>query len=112
MPDVPPDLDVEATRAALQRLADEGADLSLPMPMDFFIVAPSEAVGHVLVVRTVGMGFRSRLAFDDTAGEWLCTCTITLVPTLERVVALERLLDRLARELGAEADGFDGDGLA
>jgi hypothetical protein len=103
----PDDLDAEATRAALQHLAGAGVDLARPLAMDFFIVAPSEAVGHVVVVRTVGMGFRSRLDRDEASGEWLCTCRVTLVPTVERVVALERLLGRLAQELGGVADGFD-----
>jgi hypothetical protein len=106
------DPDKEATRAALRRCEAHGSDLTRPMVMDFFVVAPSEAVGHVVVVRTTPMGFSSRLAQDDESGAWTVTCTVTIVPTFERVIALERLLDRLARELGGFADGFGSFGNA
>ena len=96
----------EATRAALRHYEDSGSDLTRPMEMDFFVAVPSEAVGHVVVVRTTPMGFSSRLSRDDESGEWTVTCTVTIVPAVERVIALERLLDRLARELGGFADGF------
>ncbi len=96
----------EATRAALRRYEDQGSDLSRPMTIDFFVVVPSEAVGHVVEVRTAPMGFSSRVEADAETGEWTCYCSITIVPTFERVVALERLLGRLARELGGHADGF------
>ena len=102
----------EATRAALRMYADEGWDLSKPMDMDFFVVVPSEAIGHVVVVRTAPMGFTSRLEQEDDSGEWTVNCAITIVPTFERVIALERLLDRLARELGGFADGFGSFGNA
>ena len=80
--------------------------------MDFFVVVPSEAIGHVVVVRTAPMGFTSRLEQADESSEWTVSCTITIVPTFERVIALERLLDRLARELGGFADGFGSFGNA
>ena len=110
----PPDDDDgdEATRAALRLYEQEGSDLSKPMTIDFFVAVPSEAVGHVVVVRTAPMGFSSSVEQDEDDGEWTCSCTITIVPTFERVRALERLLDRLARELGGHGDGFGSFGNA
>jgi len=104
----PPDEDENdaATRAALRRYEEQGSDLSQPMTIDFFIVVPNEAVGHVVTVRTAPMGFSSSVEQDPETGEWTCYCTIEIVPTFERVVALEQLLDRLARELGGYGDGF------
>jgi hypothetical protein len=102
----------EATRAGLRHLAEDGSDLTRPMVVDFFVVVPDEAVGHVVVVRTAPMGFASRLERDDEEDAWTCVCSVTIVPTFERVRALERLLDRLARELGGFADGFGSFGNA
>jgi hypothetical protein len=107
----PPD-DDEATRAALRRYEEAGSDRSRPMSIDFFVAVPNEAVGHVVEVRTAPMGFTSTVEQDDETGEWTCYCSITIVPTFERVVALERLLDRLARELGGHGDGFGSFGNA
>jgi hypothetical protein len=97
--------DEEATRQALRRFQEDGSDLGRPMTIDFYVLVPDEAVAHVALVRTAAMGFSSRVEVDE-AGAWTCCCTVTIVPGAERVIALERLLDRLARELGGRADGF------
>jgi hypothetical protein len=105
------DDDFEATRAALREYEKSGSDLSRPMAMDFFVIAPSQAVARVVQVRTAPMGFTTTVGQDDE-GRWICTCSVTLVPELEKVVALEQLLDRLAHELGGFADGFGSYGNA
>ena len=113
-PDAPSD-DAEheaLARAVLDDLAAAGADPTQPLALDFFVVAPSEAVAHVVIVRTVAMGFATTVARDGESGEWICSCRVTLVPAFERVVALGRLLDRLARELGGFAEGFGAAGAA
>jgi hypothetical protein len=104
-------LDEEATRAALAAYQEEGSDLARPMVLDFFLVLPDEAVAHVAELRTAPMGFVSRVLQDDE-GQWLCVCSVELVPELARVIAVEKLLDRLAHELGGHADGFGSFGNA
>jgi hypothetical protein len=96
----------DATWAALQRIAQDGSDLSRPLKMDFFVAVPDQASGLAVASRVRPLGFDASLDQDDQTGEWTCYCTKLLVPTYDTVVEIESLLDSIAREVGGYADGF------
>jgi hypothetical protein len=101
-----PDLDEDATHDALERIASDGSDMSRPLDMDFFVAVPDAGSGSVIAARVAQLGFATNVERDAETGDWTCYCTKRLVPTLEAVVAIERQLDALAREVGGHADGF------
>jgi regulator of RNase E activity RraB len=102
----------ESATQLLAELAADGSDLTRAMDFEYFVIAPSEAIARVVAVRTAAMGFEPEAAPDEDAGTWICRCRVSLVPEVERIVALDRLLDRLAAELGAFVDGFGSSGNA
>ncbi len=98
--------DVDATRAALERIARDGSDLGRPLSMDFFVAVPNEMAGHMMVARVANLGFEAILELDPESEEWTCYCTKVIVPKLDTVVAIESQLDSLARDIGGYVDGF------
>lgn len=101
-----------ATRAALERIAEAGSDLSRPLTMDFFVAVPDEESGRAVAARADSLGFETSLSLDEETQEWTCYCTKTLVATYERVRGIESQLDGLARDLGGYSDGFGSFGNA
>ncbi|MCX4248130.1 ribonuclease E inhibitor RraB [Paraliomyxa miuraensis] len=96
----------DATRAALERIAQDGSDLNRPLKMDFFVAIPNERGGRIMAARAAELGFETSVEQDAETGDWTCYCTKILVPTYEAVVAIESQLDSLARNMGGHADGF------
>lgn len=96
----------DATRQALERIAQDGSDLTRPLEMDFFVAVPSEDAGRRMADRVAGLGFDASVERDPEDGDWTCYCTKVLVPTYEAVVAIESQLDTLARHVGGYVDGF------
>jgi hypothetical protein len=102
----------DATLAALRRYEQEGSDLSKPMEIDFFVAVPTESAGLEVARRVRPHGFRPSVEQDRETGVWTCYCAITVVPRYEAVVAIEKMLDAIAREVGGHADGFGSYGNA
>ncbi len=96
----------DATRAALERIALDGSDMSRPLDMDFFVAVPDAAAGNVVATRAAELGFATNVEQDAESQEWTCYCTKRLVPTFDAVVAIEQQLEALARDVGGYADGF------
>ena len=94
------------TAEALRRIARDGSDLTLPLEMDFFVAVPNLDRGDAVAARACALGFRTSVEQDLESGEWTCYCTKILVPELASVLAIERQLQLLARELDGRADGF------
>ncbi|WP_394832881.1 ribonuclease E inhibitor RraB [Pendulispora rubella] len=46
----------DATRAALERIARDGSDLSRQLKMDFFVAVPDEMSGRIMAVRVGKLG--------------------------------------------------------
>lgn len=101
------DQDAKAvTQQALDDIAADGVDMSQPLEMDFFVVVPSEEVGHQMAAKAELIGFETSVEEDEESGEWTCYCTKTLIPTLDTVFDIEEHLDDLAEPLGGFSDGF------
>ena len=99
---------------ALQRVAAEGSDMSRPMDIDFQVAAPDEATARRVAEEAARLGFRTEIWFDDEEPElddevslpWTCGCTKTMAPDYESIIAILAELDRIAKPLGAYADGW------
>lgn len=101
------DIDENATRQALARIASAGSDLLKPLEMDFFVVALSEATGMAIAVVAEKLGFRTKVeSYKNKKGLWTCYCTKVIVPSFETVIAIEHELDELAELYGGYIDGF------
>jgi hypothetical protein len=101
-----PDPHGDATRAALERIAQDGSDLSQPLEMDFFVAVPDERTGRIAAARANGLGFGTSVEQDEETGGWTCYCSKVLVPTYEVVVAIELQLESIGRDIGGYVDGF------
>ena len=65
-----PDQDIDATRAALKRIAEDGSDLTRPLEMDFFVTVLDESSGRAVASRAAALGFETRVEQDPETGEW------------------------------------------
>lgn len=101
-----PAYDMGATQAALERIAENGADLARPLCIDFFVSVPDARAGQVVATRAASFGFLAKVERDPESGAWTCYCTKTLIPTLSEVAAIERQLDGFAQDVGGYTDGF------
>ena len=102
----------DETGAALQRLADDGSDLSRPLKMDFFIAVPDQQRGQRVAAAASGLGFEVSVEQDEETKEWTCYCTKEITPSYSMVVQIEQQLDLLARKYQGYADGFGSYGNA
>ena len=83
--------DDDATRGALRRLSDDGNDMTAPMVLDFFLVAPGEDAARKIRADATARGFTVSV---DTAesGEIDVNCALSIVASYENVVTLEQIL--------------------
>ncbi len=96
----------DETRDALRRLHENGADLSRPLEMDFFIAVPSKDSGEQIAALVKVLGFNTSVEQDDESGDWTCYCAKTLIPEYSEIVRIEKELDNIAKPLGGFSDGF------
>lgn len=97
---------VGETFEALQRIAQDGSDLTRPLEMDFFVAVPDRRSGEGVAIRASARGFRTSVEQDSESKDWTCYCTKTLVPELDAVLAIECELHALASEFKGRTDGF------
>jgi hypothetical protein len=85
---------------------------SAVVAIEFFVAVPSEEAGNDVGIRARALGFATSVEKDTETGAWTCYCRATIVPAYDRVVDIERQLDRIARLYGGRADGFGSYGNA
>lgn len=102
MSDYPKDADGES----LQRVADDGSDMTAPMDIDFFIATPNEASSNQVAEAASKIGFATEIVFDDEDEEWTVYCTRFMVATHDGVIAVQQELDELAKPFGGTTDGW------
>jgi len=96
----------DADGDALRRVANDGADMSRPMSIDFMVAVPDEKSGHAIAERARESGFTTSLTRDEESGEWTCYCTKVMLATYEGVTEAQRQLDRLAEPSRGYCDGW------
>jgi hypothetical protein len=101
MTDYPKDDDGDA----LRRVAADGADMSAPMDIDFFVAVPDEAAGRAVATSADARGYRTSVDRDED-GAWTCYCTRSMLATYDGVVAAQKELGELARPHGGSPDGW------
>lgn len=95
----------DADGNALQRIAEDGADMSMPMNIDFVVAAPDEDSARAIAKVAAERGYRTDVDREE-AGDWSCYCARTMVATYEGVIAIQAELDALSRPHGGHADGW------
>jgi hypothetical protein len=95
----------DADGETLERVA-EHADLSKPMNIDFMVVVPSEEAGDKVAVRVSKLGYVPVVEFDALTSRWTCYCAKFMLATYDGVVAAQRELDDISRDLGGRSDGW------
>jgi regulator of RNase E activity RraB len=100
------DLPNDANGDVLRRMLADGADLSKPHDIDFFIAAPNEQAGSAIASAAEQQGFSVDLDKDEEAADWTVCCSRSMVPDHAAITQTEQQLDALARPLGGWIDGW------
>ena len=89
----------------LERLNENGDDVSKERPVDFFAVFELPAGAEVFCVEVARMGGGASVNKRED-GRWDGTATFHMIPTVEAIGNRERELEELAEALGGELDGW------
>jgi len=89
----------------IERLRDNGDDLSKERPIDFFVVFESPARAEMFCVEVARMGGGASVNKRED-GRWDGTATFHMIPAVESIGNRERELEDLAEALGGELDGW------
>src|SRR3982751_2604780 len=97
----------DADGDALQRVADDGSDMSKPMFIDFQIAVPDEAAANGLAEVAYNLGFRvSIYESPECSLPWTCECSVRMLATYEGVLAVQDQLAELSKGFGGHPDGW------
>ena len=96
----------DADGDALQRIADDGSDMSKPMSIDFFVAVPDEETGQHVARDARAIGYESDVSQDEVSEEWTCYCTKTMLATYANIIAAQDELAEIAEPFGGETDGW------
>ncbi len=108
-------------QAVLDALAEDGHDLSQPMPIDFFLLAPDEPAAHGMAEALRAESYVAEIEFDDGQehdhgedephGEectpvWAVCVHIEMIPDVKEIVRLQVVLADLVAPFEGEGDGW------
>ena len=92
----------------LDQLRQNGADLSKPTELLFYVYAPTRDGAKRVAAGIRSDSLKSEVREAATGdGTWLCLVTGNLVPSLERVKSIGSQLTALAAAVGGEYDGWE-----
>jgi hypothetical protein len=91
---------------ALRRKFEEGDDLSVPRPIDFYFAFDErqQALGFAAVVEERDL--HVCISSDEQQEGWMVIVTRHMVPAHAPITELESSLTERARSAGGEADGW------
>ena len=95
----------DADGDTLRSVAENGADMTLPMLIEFTIAVPTEAAARNLSERIALKGYFARLFVDDD-GDVSIYCGRSMIATYEGVVEAQSELNQICQPYGAECDGW------
>lgn len=110
--------------AVLADLAAQGVDMTLPVKIEFPVIAPDEDSAHAIANALINAGYETHIEYDD--GEldeedeleldpddeeefgpaWDVYATVMMVPDHAELIRIQADLDRLAEPLGGNSDGW------
>ncbi|MEL7492044.1 MAG: ribonuclease E inhibitor RraB [Pseudomonadota bacterium] len=102
MPEYPDDADGDA----LQRIADDGVDMTKPLAIEFQILVPNENTADKVARELQKSGYGSNKDYDDVDDEWLIICPIEMVPSYENVVSMQKTLEGKLASCKAQLVGW------
>ncbi|MCE9548116.1 MAG: ribonuclease E inhibitor RraB [Planctomycetia bacterium] len=92
---------------ALQRIEDEGSDMSKPMFINFHVAVPDENAAKSLAEVAFKLGYRvSTYASAECSLPWTCECSVRMLGSHENVLAVQCELAELSAEFGGHPDGW------
>ncbi len=91
---------------SLRKVAEAGADMSLPMTIDFSVEAPDERAARAIAELVSTHGFDPSLSDNGGSGSWSVFCSKTMLATYEGVVAAQAQLNELSKPHAGHCDGW------
>lgn len=90
----------------LRNLVAGGSDLSREMKIDFMINVSDETIGIIIAQKMELKGFQVSVEKDETSQRWTCYCTRTMVPSYERLIGIQKMMNEIAKPYGGCSDGW------
>ena len=100
-----PESERQATRDALARMRNDGADLSKVHDVDFHVAIETESGAESVATEARRHDFATKVVAEDEGG-FTVWCTKSFVPTEPAISEFEELLDEIARPHGGFSDGW------
>lgn len=94
-----------ADQAAISKLEEQGANIEMPHPVEFFLYFPTEWDACVAATQLMNLQFEVSLNASKDSDQWLCLATKKLKPTSERLMEVSNFMDEVA---GAHNGNYDG----
>jgi hypothetical protein len=95
---------------SLRKVAEAGADMSLPMTIDFSVEAPDERAARAIAELVSTCGFDPSISDNGGSGSWSVYCSKTMLATYEGVVAVRAQLNELSKLHAGHCDGWQSFG--
>lgn len=100
------DLNIEATKDALERIEQSGSDMHQPMLFDFFVSIAKKENAQKISEKVTKLGFSTKIIYSEEFDDWTCECSKVIIPDLDTVFRIEQELNHIAKEFDGFIDGF------
>lgn len=104
--DYPNDSDGDSLRG----IAEAGADMSLPMTIDFCVNAPDERAARAIAELVATHGFDPSISDNGGSGSWSVYCSKSMLATYAGVLAVQAQLNELSQPHEGRCDGWQSFG--
>lgn len=94
-------------RKVVELMKTMGSDVSKSRPVWFYFYFPDEDRAQTFARRLKGMQFKVETGPAATGDKWLCLAERNMVPDVDILEGLRKLLLPLANNLGGEYDGWE-----
>jgi hypothetical protein len=91
---------------ALRLVAEQGADMSRPMVIEFSVDAPDERAARRMSELVTPLGFDASIFYDEESQSWSVYCGKSMLATYDGVIAVQDQLNELLMPLGGNCDGW------
>jgi hypothetical protein len=95
---------------SLRKVAEAGADMSLPMTIDFAVEVPDERAARAIAELVSTHGFDPSISDNGGSSAWSVYCSKTMLATYEGVVAVQAHLNELSKPHAGHCDGWQSFG--
>lgn len=100
----------DADGDALRRVAEDGADMSSPMVIDYSVTVPDERTARVVAALVAAQGFDPSISDAGGSGSWNVYCSKSMLATHDGVVGTQATLNALVAAHGGRCDGWSSFG--